>query len=288
MGVLAAEPAREGVREAPAGPVTPKGVRSLRILVAEDNVVNQQVAVGMLGRAGHTAKVASNGREALAFLDQETFDLILMDVQMPELDGLETAVAIREHEKSAGGHIPIVAVTAHTMKGDADRCFAAGMDAYVGKPLRIEELLAAIQSLTGAPAERPVPDPPAPPIRGPLDTVLLLERVGGDRQELRKLVNLFLADSPKLLARIRRAATRGDAPALQAAAHALKGAVSNFAAPAATEAALSLQRMGEAGDIAGAERGCALLERELERLGEALEALLSKDAGPSRGPKRRR
>ncbi|HSD66994.1 MAG TPA: response regulator, partial [Vicinamibacteria bacterium] len=120
-------------RTAPASPA--EGRRRLRVLVAEDNAVNQEVAVGMLERAGHEATVAGNGREVLALLEREAFDVVLMDVQMPELDGLETTAAIRERERAAGGHLPIVALTAHAMKGDAERCLAAGMDAYLAKPL---------------------------------------------------------------------------------------------------------------------------------------------------------
>jgi two-component system, sensor histidine kinase and response regulator len=276
MEVLAARPARGGARRATAAAVAPAGGRPLRILVAEDNAVNQQVAVGMLERAGHTARVANNGREALALLEKEPFDVVLMDVQMPELDGFETTAAIREREKTTGTHVPIVAVTAHTMKGDADRCLAAGMDAYVAKPLRTEELLAALRGLAGAaPGAKAAARRPGAAV----DQALLLERVGGDREALGRLAKLFLADSPKLLARIRRAARRGDAPALQAAAHALKGAVSNFAAPAATDAALRLQRMGEAGDLVGTEPALARLGRELERVDAVLRKLLSK---PSR------
>ncbi len=273
MEVVAARPARTSARPAAVRSAAAKGGRSLRILVAEDNVVNQQVAVGMIERAGHLARIANNGREALALLDREAFDVVLMDVQMPELDGFETTAAIRERERSTGRHVPIVAVTAHTMKGDADRCLAAGMDAYVAKPLRSQELLAAIRGLAGA-----SPEPAAAPRRprGPIDRTLLLERVGGDRQALARLVKLFLADAPKRMAGIRRAILHGKAQALQAAAHALKGAVSNFAAPAATEAALRLQRMGESGDLAGAERACGMLERELERVGAALQKLVPK------------
>ena len=269
MGVLVAVPARGAARSRARGAAAPEGGRPLRVLVAEDNVVNQEVAVAILASAGHSAAVASNGREALALLEKEPFDLILMDVQMPELDGLEATAAIREQEKSTGRHIPIVAVTAHAMKGDAERCLAAGMDAYAPKPLQARELLAVIRGLAGAGSGET-------PGGGPLDEALLLERVGGDRQALRKLVALFLTDAPQLVARIRQAIERGEARELQAAAHALKGAVSNFAAPAATEAAVQLQRMGEARDIAKAQSACVVLERELERVRVALSALVAK------------
>ncbi len=257
--------------------------RRLRVLVAEDNPVNQQVAVGMLERAGHSAVVADNGREALALFEHEPFDLVLMDVQMPELDGLETAAAIRAREQTTGGHVPIVAVTAHALKGDAERCLAAGMDDYLAKPLHPRELQAAIKRVTSGrePASKKPEAPPEPPASGAVDSTLLLERVGGDRRALASLVRTFRSDAPRKLADIHRAVSAGDARALQAAAHALKGAVSNFAAAAATEVAFRLQRMGEAGDAGGAPPVVAQLERELAKVTVALDELV-------RPPQRRR
>ena len=175
--------------------------RAMRVLVAEDNAVNQQVAVGMLEREGHRPAVAANGREALALLEREPFDLILMDVQMPELDGLETAAAIREREKVTGGHVPIVAVTAHAMRGDAERCLAAGMDAYLTKPLELRQLRATLAGLDRERSAPPRPVEAAAPDRTTLDESRLLDRVGGDRLALRRLVRLFLADSRELVAR---------------------------------------------------------------------------------------
>jgi len=274
MGVLAGRSAGERPPAPRAGRAR-SGPR-LRVLVAEDNAVNQQVVVGMLERAGHRAVVTSNGREALARLEREPFDLILMDVQMPELDGFETTAAIREKEKTTGGHVPIVAVTAHAMKGDAERCLAAGMDAYLTKPLEACELAATIASLgrPRPPSETPAEaDAPGP---GVLDEGRLLERVGGDRRALAKLVQLFLADSRKLLERVLEAVKGGVAPDLRAAAHALKGSVSNFAAPAATAAAARLQELGEKGDLREAPGAYARLDAELARVRESLAAVVSR------------
>ncbi len=288
-GVLASR--SEGQKARPRKEATrlPPGGRRLRVLVAEDNAVNQQVAAGMLERAGHEAVVAGNGREALALLEQEAFDLVLMDVQMPELDGLETTAAIRERERVTGGHLPIVAVTAHAMKGDAERCLAAGMDGYVAKPLQPRELEAAIASVVAPGAsEEPAPTARAsapPPLPGVVDFPRLLERVGGDRKALAQLVRIFRADSPKQVAQIRKAIRGIDAPALRAAAHAVKGAVSNFAAPAATEAAVRLQRMGDTGHLAGAEDALDRLEREIDKVIEALAEAVpgsSRKAPPDR------
>ncbi len=266
-----------GVRRAgpTAGPLS-KGHRRLRVLVAEDNVVNQQVVMGFLDRAGHAAVVVSTGPEVLVALEQHKFDVILMDVQMPELDGLETTSAIRKRERSTGGHIPIVALTAHVVKGDAERCLAAGMDAYVAKPLRGRDLFAAIESVL-EPARMPASTETA---AAAIDEARLLERVGGDLEALRELVDVFLADAPSLLTRIDEAIDAKDARAVRATAHTLKGAVSNFAAPSATKAAARLQRIGEGNDLGSARAASDVLRRELERVRDALSALVSKPNEP--------
>jgi CheY-like chemotaxis protein len=123
---------------------------ALRILLVEDSVFNQKVAVGLLQKHGHTVVVANHGREALARLDSADFDLILMDVEMPEMDGLEATAIIREQEKGTGSHVPIVAMTAHAMKGDRERCLAAGMDDYVSKPIRAQQLFDTLASVLAA------------------------------------------------------------------------------------------------------------------------------------------
>jgi CheY-like chemotaxis protein len=285
VDALAPRPRAARMRKRAARVAVPAGGRPLRVLVAEDNEVNQQVAAGMLERAGHRVIVVRNGRQALAALERGSFDLALMDVQMPELDGFETAVAIRERERPAGVHLPIVAVTAHAMEGDAERCLAAGMDSYLAKPLQPEELLATIAAVTTGVRAVPAAGP-GPPVTtaaaGVIDEARVIERVGGDRRALASLARVFLADAPRRLAEIRRAIQSRDAPALRAAAHALKGAVSNFAAASATEAALRLQKMGEAGDLTAAKSACALLEEELDRMRQALRAM----AGPA--PRSRR
>jgi signal transduction histidine kinase/CheY-like chemotaxis protein len=127
-----------------------KGNRMLQVLLAEDNPVNQQLAVELLNMRGHSVKVAVNGVEVLAALDKETFDVVLMDVNMPEMDGFQTTAAIREREKKSGGHLPIIAITGFAMKGDRERCLAAGMDAYLCKPIRSKELFEAVEQATTA------------------------------------------------------------------------------------------------------------------------------------------
>ena len=277
MGALSGRPAV--TRPAGRGTLAPRKGPRLRVLVAEDNAVNQQVAVGMLKRAGHHPTVAGNGREALALLEREAFDLVLMDVQMPELDGFETTVAIRDRERVSGGHLPIVALTAHAMKGDAERCLAAGMDAYLAKPLEMLQLRGVLASLGTGHASAKGAAKGAASDRGLLDELRLLDRVGGDRGALAKLVRLFLGDSRTLLARIREAVKRGSAPDLRNAAHALKGSVANFAAPAATAAAARLQEMAERGDLTEAPAAEASLKQKLARVRERLSALVAEGPG---------
>jgi two-component system sensor histidine kinase/response regulator len=273
VDVLARRPGKR-IPRARTSVAPPEASRRLRVLVAEDNAVNQQVAMGFLDRAGHAAVVVSTGRGVLATLEHHDFDLILMDLQMPGLDGLETTAAIRERERATGAHIPIIALTAHVVKGDAERCLAAGMDAYVAKPLRAVELFAAIESVLD-PARRVPANRPQHTI---FDETRLLERVGGDRVALAQLVELFLADAPRLLGEISEAIEAKDATALQAAAHTLKGAVSNFAAPSATQAATRLQQLGESGQLKGARDACTILEKEIEQLRAALSKLVAKPA----------
>src|SRR5262249_54271245 len=123
----------------------------LRILLAEDNEVNQMMAINLLQKWGHQVEVAGNGREVLAALDRQHFDAVLMDVQMPEMDGFKATAAIRDKEQSSGQHLPIIAMTAHAIKGDRERCLAAGMDGYVSKPIQSAELFAALSVATGGP-----------------------------------------------------------------------------------------------------------------------------------------
>ena len=124
-----------------------------RVLLAEDNAVNRTLAVRLLEKRGYVVAVAENGRATLAALEKESFDVILMDIQMPEMDGFEATAAIRKGEKSTGGHIPIIAMTAHALKGDQERCLTAGMDGYVSKPIRTNELFTTLERMLGKDSE---------------------------------------------------------------------------------------------------------------------------------------
>jgi two-component system, sensor histidine kinase and response regulator len=247
--------------------------RGLHVLLAEDNQVNQLVATRIFEKLGHQVTVVSNGREALAAVQSGNFDLVAMDVQMPEMDGLDATSAIRAWEKTTGTHIPIIAMTAHAMKGDRERCLAAGMDAYTSKPIRIRELEQAIAELINSPSSAKVPVSKAEQADGVIDHAALLAGVDGNRRLLREIVRLFLADCPQRLAEIKDAIRRGDAVALGRAAHTLKGSVGNFAAKNAFAAAQRLETMGRDGDLDTASDACVTLESELALLTEELREL---------------
>jgi CheY-like chemotaxis protein len=151
-------PAQTDLSSPIAVPTELKAPRRLRILLAEDNAVNQKIATRVLEKQGYEVTVAADGHQALAALDRAQFDVVLMDVQMPEMDGFETTAAIRAQERETGNHIPIIAMTAHAMQGDRERCLAAGMDNYVSKPLKVPELLELLQNYSDA---SPFPAAPA-------------------------------------------------------------------------------------------------------------------------------
>ena len=246
-------------------PASPHG--TLHILLAEDNEVNQEYAVELLRKRGHTVVVANNGQEALADWEMGTFDIVLMDVQMPLMDGFAATAAIRQRENATGRHTPIIALTAHVMKGDRERCLAAGMDAYASKPLRRQELFAAIDGLL--PGGKTAPKITAAS-RETSETVwdptTVLAEVEGDRELLLKLIGRFLDQYPKVLSEIRASVNQRDSAMLERSSHKLKGSVSHFGARNAYEAARRLEEMGRNGDLVGAEEATVVLETEICRL----------------------
>jgi PAS domain S-box-containing protein len=248
----------------------------LRILLAEDNVVNQRFVVRLLEKLGHTVVAAANGREVLAALEKQAFDLVLMDVQMPEMDGLETTRIIRKRERSAGTHLPIIATTAHAMKGDRERCLAAGMDGYVSKPIRVEELFEAVERLVIS-SHRTVT--PAAPHEECIDWQAALARLDGDGELLGELAQLFLNDLPKQLTAVREAIEQQQRQALERAAHTLKGSVGNFAARAAFQAVRNLEMLARQGNLTEAPEAFKALEVEIDRLERALKNAVAKVPG---------
>jgi PAS domain S-box-containing protein len=255
----------------------------LRILLVEDNSVNQKIAVSMLAKRGHAVIVAENGKEALAALEERNdkpFDLILMDVQMPVIGGLKATMLIREQEKGTAGHIPIIALTAHAMKGDRELCLKAGMDGYVTKPLRIENLLTVMKSVISA---KPVTYDVATRKQqtreennNAFDQKQALVCVDGDLELLREVVAIFWEECPHLLAGIDDAIISGDAVALERTAHRLKGSVGNFGARKVYDLALKLETMGKTGDLANADKASAELREALERLREPLDEFVER------------
>ncbi len=254
-----------------------KKMPSLQILLAEDNDINQKLASILLERHGHQITVANNGREALKQLERRSFDLVLMDVQMPELDGLEATALIRQRERGTDQHVPIIAMTACAMKGDRERCLEYGMDNYVSKPLKPQELFDTIAALFAARLEV---DPPARAAEVVCEANLfdgdeLLGRVGGDRELLQMLVDLFFESVPAQLVELRAAIRAGNADQVNRLAHTVKGAVGNFASPSAIEAAQRLEIMGKEGRLEDAEDVFAELEMTIGRLKQALCAFVA-------------
>jgi len=256
----------------PAGPPT----TPLRILLAEDNHVNRTLATRVLEKRGHEVVSAVNGREAIDRLTHAStpFDLVLMDVQMPELDGLSATISIRQHERASGAHTPIVAMTAHAMTGDRERCLAAGMDDYLSKPIRPAELIAAVERIAARGSSRePSPSvpvgPPAPAASGNgllFDPKHALARLGGDRQLLRQLIRIFRTDARPLMAAIKRTAADGEADGLRRSAHALKGSLGTIGAPRVAETARRLELLAQEGDLAHASQLVDTLAGQLREL----------------------
>ena len=238
--------------------------RRLRVLLAEDNAMNRELAATFLRRRGYTVVEAKDGRDAVEKFRRGRFDLVLMDIQMPETDGLAATREIRTLEAGKSRRVPIIALTAYGFAEDRERFLAAGMDGHVAKPVRRRDLFAAIDRVLGeAGAE-------------PFDEAALFERVGGDRELLRRLVAAFLLELPESLAEIEGALRASDGRRLADAAHALKGCVLNFCAYELRRLLERLEEEAGAGDFRSAGLTFEEARREAERLVEGLEALASR------------
>ncbi len=251
---------------------------SMKVLVVEDGHVNQLVSARMLEKRGHIVTLASSGEEAIDFFNSNQFDAILMDVQMPGMNGLEATARIRQIEQTQGGHVPVVAMTANAMKGDRELCIAAGMDDYLAKPLRSAELFRAVEQFS---RKAPLPPParelnvaeplPAPPPKdsAPFDAAAFRDSAG-DEKLMRKLIAIFPEDSQKYLRKAEKALAAGKAQPLYEAAHSLKGMLGVYAAPRAFKLASELCEYAHAGDLKGAQLMYEQLKRESALLAEAL------------------
>jgi two-component system sensor histidine kinase/response regulator len=230
-----------------------ESVTPLKVLLAEDNLVNQRVAHGILVGRGHTVVMVDDGEEAIEAVANGAFDVVLMDVQMPNLDGLQATARIREMEAATGGHTLIVAMTAHAHPGDEQHCLDSGMDGYLSKPLVARELLAMIDRLVVAQRQQPDNDRASQTVEAtceldaaaddssPVDFAEVATRVDNDLSLLQNVIDLFIADSPKYLDEIEDAAARNDFHGVARASHALKGAMLNVGAGPAARAAGCLE-----------------------------------------------
>jgi len=266
----------------PVGAHTGEPRRTLSVLLVEDNPVNQRVAEKMLVARGHSVRVAGNGREAITLLERWRPHVVLMDVQMPVMNGFEATAAIRASEARGTARLPIIAMTAHAMEGDRERCLAAGMDAYITKPVSTATLIEAVEGLgeTSMSATEGEGDMVVSRAGGDtgepiIDREAALERVDGDTALLSEIVDLFLSDVDALTDDIRQAVTAADASRIMRSAHRLKGSVATLAARRATEAALRLENIGRSGDVNDAASAFAALEAEVVRLPQALKALVA-------------
>jgi PAS domain S-box-containing protein len=247
--------------------VQPSG---LRILLAEDNRVNQRVAIRVLEKMGHSVLVANNGNEALSLLAAQPIDLVLMDIQMPEMDGLTATRTIREREKQTESHVAIIAMTAHAMKGDRERCLEGGMDGYVSKPIDRKELEQAIASAVPQSdvtnIGRSMKSEKGNPLPNELmtwDITKVLERLGGDEQLLREVIGIFLEDIPTHMTNLRQGIARGNAESIVKTAHSLKGELGYLGIPEVSQRARELEQMGSKNDLERVAGEFALFETEI-------------------------
>jgi two-component system sensor histidine kinase/response regulator len=253
----------------------PPAKRGLNILLAEDNIVNQKLAVLLLERRGHTVTVAGNGNEALAAHQTQSFDACLMDIQMPELNGLETTAAIRARENGTSRHLPIVAMTAHAIKGDRDICLRSGMDAYLSKPVRADELYHAIESLVADRSARTSAVSASPVQDAPFDEREFLARMDGSHEVCVQIAEAFLAECPRLMSALRVSLKQKDAPKLAAVAHALKGAIANFTGCTAFHSVVRLEQLAKEADLQLAAEALKKLDGEISALLQSLKSFTS-------------
>jgi CheY-like chemotaxis protein/HPt (histidine-containing phosphotransfer) domain-containing protein len=264
--------------------------KSLHILLAEDNRVNQKVAVRMLEKMGHSIVIASNGSEALSLLATQPFDLVLMDIQMPEKDGLTATEKIREGEKQTQSHLPIIAMTAHAMMGDRERCLKAGMDGYISKPINRQQLEETIRNLLclqgdirsdiAFKAEEPV----AAGSEHSLNAAQILDRLGGDEKLFQEVVEIFLEEGPRQITSLRRAIAERDAAGLESAAHNLRGELGYLGISRVSQKARELEEMGRSNDLQHSAETLAVLESEISEVLISLRDLnvtSTKDIGMS-------
>jgi signal transduction histidine kinase/CheY-like chemotaxis protein/HPt (histidine-containing phosphotransfer) domain-containing protein len=248
-------------------PPEPVRREPLTVLVVEDETVHRELLSALLVGRGHRVVTARNGREAIVELSRNRADVVIMDLQMPELDGFRTAETVREWERTAGGHLPIIAMTASALADDPDRCARAGMDRFLTKPIPRELLFQTVEELGTGSSPGSVPAELA-------GRPAFIAGLGGDVALARRLVDLFIEQCPKLMDAIREAIDAGDGERLRRSAHTLKGTISNFPAGPARGVAARMEVIGIDGDLTAARDVYPILEREVERLKQVLPSLV--------------
>ncbi|MDH5740347.1 MAG: response regulator [Nitrospira sp.] len=264
-----------------------ENVQHRRVLVVEDNLVNQKLAVRMVEKLGYQPDVVDNGQEALTALKKSDYAAILMDCQMPIMDGFETTKNIRQREAMAESdgrgssslpHMPIIAVTANAMQGDRERCLAAGMDDYLSKPIKLDELRAALARWIASPPIKGVSEQPQPvyttaaPTRGIFDPARMYQNIGSDNELFAQLICLFLDRHQTMLAEIRNALADDDSSAVERTAHTFKGTAGNLCASEVGLTASRLEAVGHLNTLHDAPPVYAQLELEVARLVRVLES----------------
>ncbi len=245
---------------------------ALHILLVEDDVFNQRVAIGLLQKQGHSVGLAEDGLEALGALEKEVFDLVLMDVQMPRMDGWEATAKIREREGETGGHIPIIGLTARATTEDAERCFAVGMDEYLSKPIKSEVLYAALVRVGGqAVGIKETTETMGAEAR--IDRVAVLDSMDNDEEFLRTMIDIYFNEYPPKLAELQQAIAAGDADRVRLIAHTLKGMIATWHMRNAVEVIMALEDKGSEGDLATAPELYERLVGEIALLNVALAKL---------------
>ncbi len=256
--------------------------RPLKILLAEDSLPNQKLALGLLGKWKHHVTVARNGREAVDAVANDHFDVVLMDVQMPEMDGLRATEIIRERERGTDRHLPIIAMTAHAMKGDRELCLGAGMDGYIAKPIRPPELQRALLEVTPAAdanGRGTLPDWNSNHPAGRLDWRQALETVDGDKELFRTVAEAFLDECPVLVQQLRRAIAAGDASSVEKHAHTLKGSAKTVGGITAASLAFKMEQFARRRDLTSALDDWQALKTELDSLCDELTNFVTQKDG---------
>ena len=274
--------------------IPPTPARKLHVLLAEDTPANQKLVLHVLGKRGHGVEVAPNGREALELFQRQDFDAVLMDVQMPEMDGLAATAAIRKLDDPKKARVPVIAMTAYALKGDRERCLAAGMDSYISKPINGNEMIEMVERVTRAAVDGlldPAVEARVAPswtaaARSEMDGAgrrhCLLEDPGlfdmedavgkcyGNRNMFQEMVGCFFDEADALLTKLRAVLDRGEASVLADTAHRLRGTIVYLGARPASESARRVEQIGRSGELAVAGEAMESLAKEIQRLKEAL------------------